>query len=578
MQPQIVKNWQKVIFKILWIVVFVFVGLFVYTQKTFATPSCSFSFSPQTIVSGEYAVSTWSSSGATGLTYECSNYTCDAQTSTCEYDGIGNSGTAVLNGTSTTIWNNHGVDSVSNCTFTATDWIETTTCSDALMVITEVKPPVDITCGWPFEANKEFTCEAKCEDLPISVDWWPTSNCSLSGNSTVCSFDSGSYSITATPDANAVCSLGNVAIIVGDAIPAEVTCVDTQYPGEAFSCSVTCEGKVVDANWSLTDPSAGSCSPVNGSTTQCTLVKDATINATLAGNCSVWFQTAILEYRDLTLTCNPLTMRSGEVLTCTAQGGKSDYTWSYPRIITVDPASTNSTQILGLNITDVLDMPNNGEITISMQDLIGTTKTATIQVIAPPLVINEIYTVGSPNVAKGVHQDVYVRVTAPSGNETIASLEIKLLKGAYSVSNLPPVDVQVFNVLDTNASIETMESSQLIESGATTLFTTLYKIPVFIPDYAELTNGTYTFQVTAFDTNLQQTVAYLQTTIGPLTNGDINGDLSLDIVDIVKVVAFFLNPDVTQPTLAEIQSVDFNNNQQIDLADVVKVIQEAMKD
>ncbi len=93
------------------------------------------------------------------------------------------------------------------------------------------------------------------------------------------------------------------------------------------------------------------------------------------------------------------------------------------------------------------------------------------------------------------------------------------------------------------------------------------------PDYEELVNGNYTYEVTVYDIYNQQSVAYLQTYIGILVDGDINGDQSVDILDIVKTVMYYLNP-TEKPTPQEIAAVDFNNNQQIDLVDVIRVIQE----
>ena len=100
---------------------------------------------------------------------------------------------------------------------------------------------------------------------------------------------------------------------------------------------------------------------------------------------------------------------------------------------------------------------------------------------------------------------------------------------------------------------------------------------VLVPAHSELTNGDYTYIVTIYDKNNQQTTGYLTTYIGTVVKGDLNNDQSLDILDIVKTVMYYLNPSLT-PLARERDAVDFNNNQQIDLTDVIKVIQEAMKE
>ena len=83
--------------------------------------------------------------------------------------------------------------------------------------------------------------------------------------------------------------------------------------------------------------------------------------------------------------------------------------------------------------------------------------------------------------------------------------------------------------------------------------------------------------MTIYDQFNQQSKAYLSTFIGEFSDGDINGDQSVDILDIVKTVMFYLNPD-QEPRQRELASVDSDNNQRIDLVDVIKVIQEAMKE
>lgn len=329
--------------------------------------------------------------------------------------------------------------------------------------------------------------------------------------------------------------------------------------------------------WSLANPSLGQCSPLNATTTQCSLTADNTVIVSNAGKCAPGSSSIILEYRDLSLTCSPTTVRVGDVLNCLAKGGKKAYTWNYPDFIQVSPTSTNDNQILTVLLNNILDIPENNKFSVMVQDVLGAMKEVLITLIPPPLMVSDFYTIGNLSATKGTTQDLYVRILSPGGNETIAGIEVKMFKGAFSEFTPPTTSAQVFDVLDVGAEIKMLEENVVVMSGATTTYSTLYQLPMLIPDYQNLTNGTYTYFLTAFDTNLQETKAYLQTAVGVVTNGDINGDQSIDILDVVKVVMFFLNSNLN-PSASELQAVDFNQNQLIDLTDVVKVIQEAMKE
>lgn len=114
-------------------------------------------------------------------------------------------------------------------------------------------------------------------------------------------------------------------------------------------------------------------------------------------------------------------------------------------------------------------------------------------------------------------------------------------------------------------------------SGSTSLHNMLYELSMFIPDYAQLTDGDYTYVVSIYDQYNQETNTYLSTYIGDYADGDINGDQSIDILDVVKAVMYYLNPDQV-PLQRELDALDSNNNQQIDLVDVIAVIQEAMQE
>lgn len=427
-----------------------------------------------------------------------------------------------------------------------------------------------------------FVCSAKCNNLDTSAVWTASSGwiCNPnSGISTNCSFDKSGF-VYATA---AGCDTSSQSITVEAAKAAQVSCAWPYYFNESFTCETKCDESLINANWEVVPSIGGTCNPLSSSATSCTLTNDATVRVTSAGICTPGSTPITLNYRDMRLICNPSEVRAGSStdpgasFTCNVAGGDGNYTWLYSNILKEVAGSTGTTKVLRVEINNFRDIPLDGKVNITVQDSSSHTQRVDVSVIPYSATIDEVYTIGNSGIAKGMHQDLYLRVSAQGGVEQISSIEVKLVKGFYSATNLPPQNVQIFNVLDTTSGVKTIENNPVVSSGAITAYDMLYKIPVFIPEYAELTDGNYTLITTVFDKYLQNTKSYLNITVGNLTNGDINNDHSLDILDIVKVVAYYLNPNIL-PTNAEIRSVDFNQNNKIDLVDVIKVIQLAMAD
>ena len=218
------------------------------------------------------------------------------------------------------------------------------------------------------------------------------------------------------------------------------------------------------------------------------------------------------------------------------------------------------------------DYPSDGEIIIKVQDGLNSVEEVIIELLPPGVYIEDVYTVGNAGITVGAIEDIYVQLNAVGGVGDINTIQAQLLQWSCTDA-VSCTGKQVFNVTSENPQLQT---STTTTTGSTTIYNQLYKMPVLTPDYAELVNGAYTYVITVYDAYNQQTTEYLQTYIGILIDGDINGDQSIDILDIVKTVMYYLNWS-EKPTQQELDAVDFNNNQQIDLVDVIKVIQTGME-
>ena len=142
-------------------------------------------------------------------------------------------------------------------------------------------------------------------------------------------------------------------------------------------------------------------------------------------------------------------------------------------------------------------MPLDGTIEIIVQDGKNSSVSADITVIPPAPEIDEIYTIGNSGISKGSHENIYARVTALGGHEDISNIDVKLVKGAFSESSPLAGSAQTFSIMDTDA-----ESS--FQSSVTTDYNVLYTIPIYVPEFYELTDGTYTYVVSFYDYLLQK--------------------------------------------------------------------------
>lgn len=282
-----------------------------------------------------------------------------------------------------------------------------------------------------------------------------------------------------------------------------------------------------------------------------------------------------MTYHDLSLSCSPTTVHSsgGETFTCTAAGGDQEYTWLFPSIVHEETGSTDTLKTFSIQLPTQSSYPTDGTITIKLQDGHNAVKEIKVELLPPGIYIEEIYKVGNAGIQVGATEDLYFQLNAVGGLQDMQTIQAKLLKGSCANSTTC-ANKQIFNVVTSSAQLTGTEETG---SGVNLLYNLLYKLPVLIPDYEDLINGDYTYAVTVYDIYNQQTTAYLSTYIGTLIDGDINGDQSIDILDIVKTVMYYLNPSLEMKA-SERDAIDFNNNQQIDLTDVIKVIQEAMKE
>jgi len=347
----------------------------------------------------------------------------------------------------------------------------------------------------------------------------------------------------------------------------------------AFPCEVTCEGEAVSANWSINPTSSTSSCNSPGSSVQCQTDSNATISVTNASYCGDASAAITLSYYDLALTCSPTTINSGgndfvgESFSCHASGGDENYTWFLPSIVVEDSASTASAKNLRVEIGSANDYPESEQVIIKVQDGLNNMAETTINLLPPGVVIEDIYMIGNSGITIGSTEDVYVQLNAYGKLNDIETVQARLIKGVCT-STETCANNQIFNVM---TQIPVLQNSSFSETGSVATHNLLYKVPIFTPDYEELTDGVYSYEIAVYDQYNQKGVAYLQTFVGILMDGDINGDQSVDIIDIVKTVMYYLNPS-EQPKDYELNAVDFNNNQQIDLADVVKVIQEGMRE
>lgn len=258
---------------------------------------------------------------------------------------------------------------------------------------------------------------------------------------------------------------------------------------------------------------------------------------------------------------------------CLATGGDEAYTWVYPTIVKDDGSADSANEEFYVTLDRPTDFPVDKKVVIKVQDGRGESKEFEIELLPPGILVEKIYRVGNEGIAVGSTEEIYLQLNAIGELADINDIQARLIKGICN-SEETCKNGKVFNV--TQDSL-VLESSETTGTGADAIHNLLYNLRVFIPYYAELTDGNYTYEIIIFDKYNQQTKAYLSAYIGVFANGDINGDQSIDILDIVKTVMYYLNPNQT-PLQQELEAVDSDQNQQIDLVDVIKVIQDAMKE
>lgn len=264
-------------------------------------------------------------------------------------------------------------------------------------------------------------------------------------------------------------------------------------------------------------------------------------------------------------------------------GGDNSYTWQIPTIVEDAPGSSCAANAGGYNgsctfavmeINNPSMLPVGGVFTVAVRDGQGQMQQVDFEVLPPPPVVEDLYVVGNAGISPGATEEIFVRVNNYGGMEDVKSIEVQLRAANGTI----------FSVIQYDPTIEVVSEPAEVVSGSgetttsvPTNYTVLYTIPVLIPDYYDLVDGDYSFVITVFDAYNQETETILSTYIGEVASCDLNHDQSIDILDIVKVVMFYLNPNL-KPTARELQAADTNGNQKIDLIDVVKIIQEAMKE
>lgn len=268
-------------------------------------------------------------------------------------------------------------------------------------------------------------------------------------------------------------------------------------------------------------------------------------------------------------------IKTGENKVIFVEDGNDQYifTSSDPSVIAVQTLSELNSSLSGSSsneesdedyqtptVTDyaVLTGVGSGVATVFVTDKSGCTAILTIYVDNFVPEIEYAKFVGNAGIAKGARETLYLKVSDLDTIDDLFEIETQLIKGEYDSVDDIPATAQTFDIADEDNSIEseaTQSGTEETSDGETqSVYTRLFKIPIFIPEYSELTDGTYTLLVTITDTRMEssnganqiQTVLSLEVGDTVSISGDITGDGTVDMIDAIQALRIFSKQTTSQ--------------------------------
>lgn len=195
------------------------------------------------------------------------------------------------------------------------------------------------------------------------------------------------------------------------------------------------------------------------------------------------------------------------------------------------------------------------------EDMVSNTISITTQRALPEII--SIKTTGNASAAKGTYETLYIEVKNMNSIEQLQSVEITLIKNLYCSVDDIPSSAQVFDIVNYDAT----PVFSLTDDIA------MLEIPIFIPEYSDLTDGKHTILVKV------SSVAGVSSEIYPFNvgipaTGDINNDGNFSTLDAIMAMRFYAKSST--PTSLQLEAADFNDNGSVDLVDVVSVFRIVM--
>lgn len=227
----------------------------------------------------------------------------------------------------------------------------------------------------------------------------------------------GTELITATLPADSIsnCTGKTTSVVIAEPDNAVVTCDGPFYLREPFSCSVSCNGETVTADWSI---ASGSCTS-QGEITQCTTEQSTVVTASNAGTCNPGNASIELSYDPVALSCDLTEVNSGfeglgngQLFNCSATGGDEDYTWSYPEYVIDDGDASAAEEQLHVTFSSTSQFPSDNKVTLEVRDSRFESATFEITLTPPSILVESLYRVGNDAISPGSSEELYLQLNA----------------------------------------------------------------------------------------------------------------------------------------------------------------------
>ncbi len=213
-----------------------------------------------------------------------------------------------------------------------------------------------------------------------------------------------------------------------------------------------------------------------------------------------------------------------------------------------------------LEITKRDAVPRTTAVISASKETVASDNTFNIFVEERVPIIESVETLGNFGVERATTETLYIRVSSEQGQASLQDVEVWFVEGAFSSPESIPQSAQRFAVSDSSVPPDITEES-------TVPITVLLKLPIFIPDFAEMDDGPFTFLINIHTSSGNVISAVEPSFLGRVASGDANGDGDLTLVDAILILKM-ANREIV-PTSAQLLEVDFNKDSVVTVLDAI---------